>query len=265
MDFNNLLSQLKAMPLRPSTVLYYETVDSTNTQARIYPDHIAPTAECALSSDGGALFIADGQTHGRGRLDRSFQSIKDAGLYMSIRINEKYVPSPTALTPTAAVAAANAISALCGATVGIKWVNDLYLSGKKLAGILCESHVDRDGRYYVVGIGINLRRVDRGPELREITTDLETEGYSVSCESLAARIYSELLSLLSSKESEVLRCYRLRSILEGRWVRVIGADGEFPALVLGVTDSFALRVFDKNENEILLSSGEVSLKFDNLN
>ena len=111
----NLCAKYKALP-----IVVYDTIDSTNTQAK-------------LSSIDQGIFVAKHQTAGKGRQGKSFYSPDSTGLYMSVVLPitpmEAY---EFTLTAAAAVAAARAIENVCNISVQIKWVNDLYLHGKKI-------------------------------------------------------------------------------------------------------------------------------------
>ena len=131
------------------SLIRYAITDSTNTRAKEYinsGDEPIP-----------ALFIADGQTDGRGRMGRSFYSPEQTGLYATLLFKApKSEDRLLSLTSLAAVAAAEAIDELLGVSVEIKWVNDLYKNGRKVAGILAESFERYSQRYIALGIGINL-------------------------------------------------------------------------------------------------------------
>ena len=160
----------------------YKTIDSTNTQAKLH-------AEWGRCKD--SIFIAREQTKGRGRLGRSFISQRNKGLYLSILLNKKLPPDfATHLTTYMAVIAARAIDSLTGLNTNIKWVNDIYAGGKKLAGILTEGKASDSGdslEYAVVGIGINLSKQSFPDEVKAIATTVEDEGGKrVNCYDLAA-------------------------------------------------------------------------------
>ena len=149
----------------------FESLDSTNNYLK------------KLASGGaaeGTVVIADEQTAGRGRMGRSFASAPGCGIYMSMLLRPEGCTADCApgLTAVAAVAVCRAIEKVCGRAPGIKWINDLYLRGKKICGILCESSV-KDGRvnYAVLGIGLNVTtRAEEFPEeLRETAGSLYTQ------------------------------------------------------------------------------------------
>lgn len=109
----------------------------------------------------GYVIIANGQTEGRGRRGRSFYSPVDTGIYLSILLRPKEIATNelTNLTSMAAVAACETIEEVSGQTPGIKWVNDIYIDGRKVSGILTEASISMENgsvEYVVVGIGFNV-------------------------------------------------------------------------------------------------------------
>ena len=139
-----------------------DIIDSTNDEMR----RRAEKGEREIS-----LLIAEEQTKGRGTKGRSFFSPEGTGVYMSFLLRPTYTPQEcTFLTTMAAASAAKAIENVAGIKLQIKWVNDLYLGGKKVGGILSQAHLSNGGKkveWAVVGIGINLSepgRLSRGAE-----------------------------------------------------------------------------------------------------
>ena len=249
---------------RPSEILLYSHTDSTNEQARRYPECDVPECKIDLGSgDGTALLIADSQSRGRGRLDRRFVSNAGAGLYMSIRFPfSGELADAVGITPFAAVAVCRAIEALSDAKPMIKWVNDVYIGEKKLAGILTESTIGSNGRrYFICGIGINLEPSEMPSEIAMIATDLKSEGFPIEREALAARICEEFLGgIEGAMTSEIIDEYRSRSFIIGKSVTVVGCDSSYSARVIGIGDRYELIVTDSLGKEAALSTGEVSLK-----
>ncbi len=116
------------------TILSYDTLDSTNNEAKrqLAAEEIA---------DGKMLLIAaEQQTAGRGRLGRSFYSPPDTGIYMSFVFTAAAsLTDAVGITGAAAVAVARAVRSLTGKAPQIKWVNDVFLEDKKICGILTEA------------------------------------------------------------------------------------------------------------------------------
>lgn len=223
----------------------------------------------ALAEGGepeGYVLIADLQTHGKGRLGRSFYSPAGTGLYLSVLLRPD-LPALRAVgvTTVAAVAASRAVKRVFDADVGIKWVNDLYLDGCKVCGILTESSVDFEtGRlqYAVCGIGFNVFPPPGGfpPEMEAIAGVLSDSFDRTARARLAAAFLSEFYSALQEDKVSVMEEYRHRSILMGRSVVSLGNAFPGTATVLGVDDDGGLIVRLSDGTEKTLSSGEVSVR-----
>ncbi len=128
----------------------------------------------AAGAPEGLLVVAEGQTRGRGRLGRQWQSPPGLGLYVSLLLRPALAPLELPqITLTAAVAVVRALRRATGLTPGIKWPNDLYLDGKKVGGILTEMETAGDRiRYLVLGLGLNVNNPSLPPELAGIATSL---------------------------------------------------------------------------------------------
>lgn len=240
----------------PKTVLY-DITDSTNRQARLFAED---------NPDTDAIFIANGQTAGRGRLGRSFDSEKDAGLYFSLLLHpEKTLADTVSVTAYTALAVCHAIERLCPVDAEIKWVNDVYLDGKKVAGILTESRLDDKGSpsYVIIGIGINLVSRSFPDDIKNIATSLEdASGRRIDRSVLASLIIDELLGVTDPASPKHLEEYRRRSILIGKEVTVVKPSESYSATVEDIRDGYKLKLTLENGEEELLSTGEVSIRLD---
>lgn len=238
-------------------IITYKTIDSTNTQAKLYAE--SNNAE-------SAVFIASEQTAGRGRLGRSFISEAGKGLYLSILLGGGFEPCfAVSLTTYMAVIASRAIEKLAEIETKIKWVNDIYVGGKKLAGILTEGKSANDGRtlsYAVVGIGINLLKQSFTEDVRAIATTVEDEcGEVIDINSLAAIIVKEFFENLHlAGTKEIAKEYKNRSFLIGEDVNVIKPTGEYKAHVTDITQKCELVLTLQDGTSEILSTGEVSIR-----
>lgn len=217
-----------------------------------------------LAAEGapeGTVVVADAQSAGRGRRGRQFFS-PEGGVYLSIVLRPTPHTDPGDLTARAAVAAARAIERCCEATVGIKWVNDLYLNGRKLCGILTEGALSPAGQptYAVLGIGINVRGTAFPAELQGIATSLEAEGYRVERTALIAALLEEWEQAYTALPThELLAESRRRSVVLGRQITVRRGNEQFPATAVDITDNGHLLVVTPAGEHIECASGEVSL------
>ncbi len=234
----------------------HDTLPSTNTRARALAEAGAPD---------GTVVIARGQTAGRGRFDRAFVSPVDCGLYLS------YIVRPTCpaeeiphLTTCAAVAVAEAVETLADTTVQIKWVNDLWIDGKKICGILTEGALNTDGsaRYAVIGIGLNVRHAALPVEVAEIATSIEdATGERLSLAAVAEEVLRTLGARLAHFTDKThLAAYRARSALDGARVQVLRGNDAYDATVVGIGAEGELLLVRDDGARVSLSSGEVSVR-----
>ena len=263
---NDILSEEGIRPYLYTKVLgrgikVFDSVGSTNAVAKEMAASGAPE---------GLVVIAEEQTGGRGRLGRHFFSPKGTGIYMSILLRPKLKPEDASLiTVCAAVAAAEAIEMLTGVPVQIKWVNDLYVGGKKVCGILTEASMEMESgglNHMVVGIGINVSSPEGGfpQELREIAgsvTAREDVKKLFRC-ALIAEVLNRLEPYSGTLlDSHVLTEYRKRSCVIGREVDVLSFNGQREwAKVLDIDEKARLIVCDKEGNIRALGAGEISIR-----
>ncbi len=245
-----IVKSLKTLGVSAPKIIFYESTDSTNLRAKEY----------AKEHPGeSAIFIADCQTAGRGRRGRSFVSNAGAGIYMSIlTYPDERGANATSATARVAVALARAIESVCDCKIQIKWVNDLYLGGKKLAGILTEGEMASDGKiaYQVVGMGINIYKNAISDEILSIATSLEGElNYAPDREAIVARIINEFFTYADDCYTE----YKKRSFIIGKEVTVIKLTESYKAKVLDLSPDFSLLV-ERNGTAERLFTGEISLK-----
>ena len=197
--------------------------------------------------------IADRQVAGRGRQNRFFFS--ENGLYMSVLLSVKNEVFPF-VTAAAAVAVAKAIKDFTDRQIGVKWVNDVYLDGKKVCGILCESVVANERRRVVVGIGVNLNTPEEAfpKEIRGIATSLNADRFD-----LAKDILTRLCRLLDQSAQTICDEYRALCFLVGRSVLIQKENGCRTATVMGLTESLALCVRYEDGSLEELIAGDVSV------
>ena len=139
----------------------------------------------ARGEPDGVVLVADHQTAGRGRLDRTWRAPPGSSLLVSVLLRPNLGAVDAHLLTTAAgVAAVDACGDLTGATVGLKWPNDLVvpaghrLAGRKLGGILAEARLQGPTvEAVVVGMGLNVEwSFELPPELAEVATALDHLG-----------------------------------------------------------------------------------------
>lgn len=242
--------------LHSQDLFFYSVTDSTNTRAREHFLTEAPSTPC--------LFAADRQTAGRGTRGRSFES-EVGGLYFSLLFPKDSVPATnlTAMAASAAYLSLRYFLRKKSKKLFIKWVNDLYIEKKKIAGILSEK-IDCDrGEAYIVGIGINLYGSPFSPEVEKIAASVEAAtGERLYRETLLLKICEYLLSLRTERGRRRLsRAYRRHSLKRGEKIWVTdSAEITREARVMGLNEDFSLKVRYSDGEISSIVSGDVSIK-----
>lgn len=233
--------------------LHVEAVlPSTNTTARTLATNGAPE---------GTVVVAVAQTAGRGTRSRSFFSPR-GGVYMSV-ILRPHDADGCLITSCAAVAVARAIERLSSLKIQIKWVNDLYVGGKKLCGILTEAGFAPNNTldYVVLGIGVNVATVDFPADIADSATSLGNEGCAVDRNALIAAILEEWEGAYATIGSgDFLAESRARSCVLGRRLTVSRGNERFEATAQEIDDRGHLLVETDDGESVTLHSGEVSIR-----
>ena len=239
----------------------YKILESTNKTAK----------EKALDgAKDGTIVLAEEQSHGRGRLGRTFFSPAQTGLYMSLIIRPDFDTSKSLLvTAAASVAVCRAIQNVCGLSAQIKWVNDVFLDGRKICGILTEAITNfESGRIdaVVIGIGINcnLKNEDMPEEIRDTAGSLPGV---VSRNRLAAEVINELMEILDhladEPHPEYMDEYKKRSMIVGENIKVYKntTAGDFVnAKAIDISDDGGLIVIYEDGRKETLTAGEISIR-----
>lgn len=214
----------------------------------------------------GLVIIAQTQTDGRGRRGRSFCSPDKTGLYMSILLRPTMTAETSlSVTTAAAVAVCRAIERVSSQTAEIKWVNDVFCSGKKVCGILTQASFAQSGdklSYVVLGIGINVSAPKGGfpKEIENIAASVFDDDRDHRAETAAA-VLDEFFALYRTLENGAfVQEYRDRSLIVGRDITVVTPVGERRATALSVDEQCRLHVRYESGEEATLSSGDVSIR-----
>lgn len=258
--------------LSPQSIAQYVTVPGLNIQ--VYDkitstfDVLRPLAE----ADGkeGEVAVAIEQTAGKGRRGNKFFSPKGTGLYFSFLLRPRLSAKDSlSLTACAAAAVALAIEDCAGVEAEIKWVNDVFVNGKKVCGILTEAALDLESgglQYAIVGIGVNLLlpEEDLPEELRSVVGAVYQQPPARDHElrsQMAGAILNRFFAYYADLENKpFFGDYRRRSLVIGK--RLIATEGSTtrPVTALDVEPDFTLKVREEDGSISRLSSGEVRVK-----
>lgn len=229
-------------------LIWYDDIDSTNTVAMALADR---------GVDEGCVVAADTQTGGRGRRGRGWSSPPGAGVYASVVLRPSLRAAPL-LTIAAGVAIADGVAAASGLECDLKWPNDVYAGGRKLAGILAEGSTT----HVVVGFGINVVPAVMPNEVAGRATSIGGElGRDVDRGLVLAECLSSLWrryqAIEAHREREVLDAWRARAVTSmGRPIVWHGPDGDERGRMAGVDEAGAL-LMDAGGRVVRVISGEV--------
>lgn len=236
------------------SIFVHREIDSTNDEAK---------RKIAEGQEGISLIVADAQSAGRGRQGKTFFSPTGAGIYMTVAFPSRLpLAAAVSVTTAAAVAVFRAIRDETGIETDIKWVNDLYLGGKKVAGILTEAISDFEAgevRHLIVGVGINIHPADYPAEIADIAAPLGAG--RIDRNRLVARIVDRLFECLSGLGSGAhLDTYRHHSMVIGREITYYRGGVATPARALDIDEDGWLVIEHEDGSRDLLNSGEITVR-----
>lgn len=234
----------------PFRLFVRETVESTNDEIRMLAQAGAPD---------GVIVVAERQTAGRGRRGAAWFSPVGESLAFSILVKPQ---EPKALWPRLALAAglavAEAVEAF-GIEAGIKWPNDVWIHGKKAAGILVEAGAD----FAIVGIGLNVNSTAFPAEVADIATSMRIEG---GCEVSRAEVLGEIIRRFAKRRlqigqefDELISAVSVRCVLTGKRVSLTTASGPRVGIVTGIAPGGELLLKTEQGIERLIQADEVRL------
>ncbi|QSX07918.1 biotin--[acetyl-CoA-carboxylase] ligase [Alkalibacter rhizosphaerae] len=240
----------------------HKSLDSTNETGKM------------LARDGeahGTLVVADEQVQGKGRRGKTFFSPSGKGIYMSILLRPDIVPEEALhLTIQAAVAVTDVLEELFPAdersAIQIKWVNDVYIHERKVAGILTEAAMEMESGkmdYVVVGIGVNVvGEISDLPESIRSTAGFLSEHLRKvpSRNELIAAIANRLEELITNEEfTRTIQRYAAKSYLTGKTVQLMQNGGIRRGIVAGIDEKGRLVMNYEDGSRGVVHSGEVEL------
>ncbi|MCL2425605.1 MAG: biotin--[acetyl-CoA-carboxylase] ligase [Oscillospiraceae bacterium] len=237
----------------------FREIDSTNIEAKKQAIEGAPH---------GTVILSDCQTAGKGRQGKKFFSPRGTGIYMSIILypDKLGFSNPTVITAYAAVCVCKVIERLSNLNPQIKWVNDIFLNGKKICGILTEVITESENQganIFVLGIGINVstRQNDFPDELGEIATSLYADGkVPIKRDQLVAEIIKNVLHLEKPSETQIFEQYKARLFVLNKEITVIQGEESYMARAIDIDEHGHLIVQTSNGEMKTLISGEIKIR-----
>ncbi len=248
---NNILSKegiLANLPLnlQDMEIFYFDEIDSTNNEAK------------RSGSIHNSLYISPKQISGRGRFGRTFESPK--GIYFSLFYKMDLLEFSDILTIRAVLAVVRGLKE-ANLNPEVKWVNDVFLGGKKVCGILTEATMNMESGTIsdvIIGIGLNI-----GTELEDFSGEVSKIAGVISKDInknlLVGNILKEMDILLKTPTRDVINEYRDYLFILEKKVTYTTDGEEKEGRVLDIDDEGALIVLEDG-NIRKLNSGEISIK-----
>lgn len=237
---------------------FFDSIDSTNLYAMSMAER---------SVQPFSVVVANEQTAGMGRNGRKFYSTKDKGIYVSLLIRPfDDVSQNMKITTAACVGVARAIKEVANIETQIKWVNDIYLDGKKVGGILTRAVTDMEtGKlsHIIVGIGVNCREMQFPKDIEDIATNIPGNfSRNQLCASIIDNVYNIMDEIV---EKDFQEEYKSRSMILGKKILVHkniqnNMNNGIPATAIDLSNNYGLIVEYENGQRETLISGEISIR-----
>ncbi len=245
--------------------IYFQSAAKTIGQEIHYYDAVASTQdECwHLGQHGageGTLVVSETQTHGRGRLSRAWLS-SFGGAYFSFLLRPEHLTLTQApkLTLLISLAVLKGVERAGGVTAALKWPNDIFVSGKKLAGILCEVSAEMDRLHFVVcGVGINVNTRDLPATATSLFLQKKTKFDRVA---VLAAVLEEIEKYYFLSRAKgfvpILEEWQARCFMWGKEVEVKILDKTITGKAVGLDAQGFLRI-KTGTRIVTVSSGDVT-------
>jgi BirA family biotin operon repressor/biotin-[acetyl-CoA-carboxylase] ligase len=258
--FPDLLRYRLKSQVLGKNITHFLRTDSTNIQAKI------------LAADGavdGTVVVAEYQEKGKGRLQRLWQSPAGKNLLFSLILRPDWPPQQAFFgTVLASVSLCLAIKEIAGIDVRIKWPNDLYVEGEKIAGILTEFTTDPDRiEYMIVGVGVNCHwsPSEPPPGGMPATSILKKAGRKISRLDLLTRFLEYGDTAYQKTKQEGIGFLREEwdrySLVTQRTVTLINNQATWTGEALGIDEQGGLILRLKDGRRETFLAGDVHLRF----
>jgi len=239
------------------TIEHYKSIDSTSDELKRRKD-VPP----------GVIVIADEQTAGRGQHGRTFHSPPNCGVYFSMALRPKLAISKFQnITCACAVILSDVLESLTGIRCQIKWINDLYLNRKKVAGILVETKLKPNNEidYVIIGVGINLLQPPKGypQDIAGTAGYILTDGDFIELRKQIVLSFAKRVFELSDDFNlrSFLPRYRALDVLHGQAIQLVSDSETLNGVGAGIDDDFRLLVLRDDNSIIKIGSGKYRLSF----
>lgn len=237
-------------------IIRYKSLPSTNNEA---------ARLAAAGYEEGIAVVAEEQTAGRGRLQRSWVSPLGAGLYCSVLLRPRFPAERWPLiTFAAALSVSDALLDTCDLQTDIKWPNDLLAGERKICGILAEVVETEVGKAVILGMGVNVTKEAFPDELSAIAISVEEAvGQPVERSSIlhfllrALTRWYPLLEEIDGDAKLLAEWSSRSSYAEGKLVKVVNGEESLTGVTRGLARDGAL-FLETEKGTVVVRAGDVS-------
>ena len=249
---------------------FLDETDSTNNEAK---RRLERYDREGLSFTGPFVIVARSQTAGRGRQGKSFYSPKGTGIYLTVTCPlDCPITGQVTMTSRTATAVCRAIDRAFGIEPGIKWVNDIYVNGRKCCGILCEAVNDYPAgilKYAVIGVGVNITTDIWPDDIKDSAgalvcmSDDKTGTKTLSDETFTGFgkiLAQEILRAIYHPSEDDMKYYREHSLVLGKEITYTENGTVCGGTAVGIDDNGGLIVRIDQNRTLTLDSGEITVR-----
>lgn len=240
-------------------IIYKDTIGSTNDYAK---------QASANSAKQGLLVIADNQISGKGSRGRRWFSPPQTGIWMSFVLkSDLCMHQVPEITLMVSYCLAKVLRQTYQVPAMIKWPNDIILNGKKAAGILTETGIDKGkNQYIIIGIGINVNTMQFSDETKGSATSLFLESGHIF---LRAKLAAKILKQIEKEYEKYLQANSLKNIYEAyneilvhrdMKVKIVKGKKETEATTIGINEHGALLIRHVSGKMDNIKAGEISVR-----
>ena len=228
-------------------IIYFEEIDSTNAYAK----------EIAKQQQGNFVVWACRQSAGQGRLKRAWES-PAGGLYFTMCFRADISPDKGPMLTLYTATAIYLALKQHGLEADIKWPNDIYVNGKKLAGILTEMIISGSQITVIIGVGLNIKAVSVPDAISLEQLDIKTDAENCMRE-IIAQCETVFKAYFNQQGDEYLTIYKNRLITKNKIVKAHLVNGTVEGMALGIDDIGRLLI-QTAQGVIPVAAGDVTLK-----
>ncbi|MDR0926780.1 MAG: biotin--[acetyl-CoA-carboxylase] ligase [Ignavibacteria bacterium] len=212
-----------------------------------------------LKENDCIVVTADFQNNGRGRNKKKWLGNKNENLFYTFGINHQIIEIPVYMFQIigglAAFYSLNSIKKN-SANFRLKYPNDVYANGKKIAGIISESNVNQGNCSSIIGIGINNKQVEFSDEIAENAISLILLGIEINTSDLVELLTDNIIKMLGMNYNEIFELWKVELNLNNKEIKIISEDKNENYYLKNFLEDGRLILISENGDERIINNGD---------